>query len=33
MQLREEVNDAYDQAASSNRTLEAIKEALGGNGG
>jgi len=33
MQLREEANDAYDQAATSSRTLEAIKQALGGSGG
>ena len=32
-QLREEADDAYDQAVSSSRTLEAIREALGGNGG
>lgn len=33
MQLREEANDAYDQAAGSSRMLEAIREALGGKGG
>jgi hypothetical protein len=29
MQLRQEADDAYDQAAISSRTLQAIKEALG----
>jgi hypothetical protein len=33
VQMREEAKDAYNQAANSSRTLEAIREALGGSGG
>jgi hypothetical protein len=33
MQLRQQADDAYDQAADSTRTLEVIRDALGGSSG